>query len=68
MQGYHKFLDLVVSIVYYTKNVYYLIMVSSDLMWVFKEKDVFNVDMGRTDTLGFHGLIQFITTTSPWGV
>ena len=53
MKGDPKCPNLVVSIVYDTKHVHYLSMVSSDLKWAVTEKCVFNVDMGRTETLVF---------------
>ena len=53
MQGNPKSPNIVGSIVYDTKTVYYLIMVSSYLKWVVTEKYVFNVDTGRTETPRF---------------
>ena len=50
-QGDPEFPNIVASSDYDTKPVHYLIMVFSDLKWFVTEKDVFNVDMGRTETL-----------------
>ena len=50
--------NLIASIVYDTKPVHYLSMVSKSIQWVEKEKMVYNVDIGKVEDLKFLSLNQ----------
>ena len=47
LEGDQKCINLIEASTYYTKPVHYISMVSEDLKWDVKEKDCFNVDMGK---------------------
>ena len=53
LEGDHVCSDLVASIFYDNKPVNYLIMVCEELKWKVNEREVFNVDTGKTENLRF---------------
>ena len=53
LRGDKDWPSLVASSVYDTKPVHFLIMVGQQLKWIVKEKPVFNVEMGRVESMRF---------------
>ena len=60
--------DLIVTTVFYTKPVYYLIMSSEDLKFVVCDKDVYNFDTGAKEIYyNFYECAISTTTINKWG-
>ena len=53
MEGYPKRTNIIEDIIYDTKHVHYISMVSEELKWVVKQKECFNVETGKVKTLIF---------------